>query len=221
MIALFTGSIAAVLVQAVSSESPRPAFLAFSSRQLRRIQDRQQVLVRQTNVNQDGSLEGPWKIAFGDPSDEKKEPKEEHLIHGAAEIFEESDKDLFEAEMAAAVDAHDCDDSGMEAAMMERAVMMASAMAHKKKQQALHQRDPCDDDSKEQEWNEKHLAHGAAEIHEDTDEEILESEMAAALDAHDCDDPGMEAAMMERAVMMASEMAHKKKEEAERHGEQK
>lgn len=174
--------------------------------------------VRQTKVNQDDSLEGPWKIAFGDGSDEMRDQQEGHLTHGAADIVEQSDKEILEAEMAAAVDAHDCDDSGMEAAAMERAVMMASEMAHKKKQQALHQNDPNDDDSPEQEWNKRHLAHGAAEIHEDTDEEILEAEMAAAFDAHDCDDPGMEAAVMERAVMLALEMAQKKKEEAEHHG---
>lgn len=221
MIVLLSVSIAVVLVQAVSSASPRLAFLAYTIRQQRMIHDRQRVLVRQTNVNQDDSLEGPRKIAFGDGSDEKKERKVGHLIHGAAEIVEQSEKEILEAEMAAAVDAHDCDDSGMEAAAMERAVMMASEMAHEKKQQALHQNDPNYDDSKEQEWNTKHLAHGAAEIHEDTDEEILEAEMAAAFDAHDCDDPGMEAAMMERAVMIALEMAQKKKEEAEHHGEQK
>jgi hypothetical protein len=62
-----------------------------------------------------------------------------------------------------------------------------------------------------EEWGEKqehHLIHGAKQIHEETDEELLDSEEAAAFDAHDCDDSGMEAAMMERAVIIANEIAH-------------
>ena len=44
--------------------------------------------------------------------------------------------------------------------------------------------------------------------------ELKESEAQAAWDAHDCSDAGMEAAMMERSVMLANEMAHKMKEKA-------
>ncbi len=45
----------------------------------------------------------------------------------------QSEDDLFEAEEAAAFDATDIDDSGVEAAVMERAVMMAYDMMSKKK----------------------------------------------------------------------------------------
>jgi len=55
--------------------------------------------------------------------------------------------------------------------------------------------------------------HVVFEIHEETTEELLLSEEAAAQDAHDCSDPGMEAAAMERAVMLAAQLAHKKTEE--------
>ena len=47
----------------------------------------------------------------------------------------QSEEDLFEAEEAAAFDAHDLSDSGVEAAVMERAVMMAYDMMRKKKQE--------------------------------------------------------------------------------------
>ena len=45
----------------------------------------------------------------------------------------QSEEDIFEAEEAAAFDAHDISDSGVEAAVMERAVMMAYDMMKKKK----------------------------------------------------------------------------------------
>lgn len=47
----------------------------------------------------------------------------------------QSEEDLFEAEEAAAFDAHDISDSGVEAAVMERAVMMAYDMMRKKKRE--------------------------------------------------------------------------------------
>ena len=61
-------------------------------------------------------------------------------------------------------------------------------------------------------WNEKHLAHSASDIHEETAEELLESEEAAAWDAHDAPDAGMEAAAEERAVMLAAELMEKMKQ---------
>jgi len=64
-------------------------------------------------------------------------------------------------------------------------------------------------------WEEEHLIHGAKEIHEETDEELREAEQAAAVDASDVSDAGMEAAMEERAVMLANELAHKLKKDAE------
>ena len=44
---------------------------------------------------------------------------------------------------------------------------------------------------------------------ETSKEEIFESENSAAWDAHDCNDPGMESAAEERAVMLANEMMEK------------
>ena len=57
-------------------------------------------------------------------------------------------------------------------------------------------------------WNEMHLAHGWMDIHEEDATELWESEMAAAFDAHDDPDPGMEAAAEERAIMLAAELIH-------------
>jgi aromatic ring-cleaving dioxygenase len=147
----------------------------------------------------------------------------EHLIHGAQEIHEDTDDEVLDAEQAAAWDAHDCTDPGMEAAAGLRAVMMAQEMAHRKRhEQALHpatqpilQTKANDDGTKVVEWNdEEHLIHGAIHIHEETDQEVLDSERDAVWDAHDCSDPGMEAAAEERAVMLANEMAHRLREQA-------
>jgi hypothetical protein len=153
-------------------------------------------------------LTGPWELSLSKDSSWD----DEHLIHGAKEIHEETDEELKESEDAAAWDAHDASsDPGMEAASEERAVMLANEMAHKLKERAQHP----EENAEKNEWNEEHLAHGASEIHEETDEELEESEDAAVWDAFDsASDPGMEAAMMERSVMMANEMAHKLKEKA-------
>jgi hypothetical protein len=145
---------------------------------------------------------------------------EEHLIHGASEIHEETEEELRESEITAAFDAHDCSDPGMEAAMEMRALMMAQDIAHQLKEKALKQQqeDVVTESikNKMENWNEEHLIHGAHEIHEETDAEVREAEDAAAIDAHDCSDPGMEAAMEERAVMLAREFAQKMKEQAAR-----
>jgi len=93
--------------------------------------------------------------------------------------------------------------------------MMASDMAHKMKEDASTA-NKMDRPSKQEIWGNEHLIHGAKQIHEETNAELLDSEEEAAIDAHGCDDPGMEAAMMERAVMMASDMAHKMKKEAKK-----
>lgn len=150
-------------------------------------------------------LAGPWELSLIKDSSWD----DEHLIHGAKEIHEETDEELKESEDAAAWDAHDASsDPGMEAASEERAVMLANEMAHKLKERAQH----SEENAEKNEWNEEHLAHGASAIHEETDEELEESEDAAVWDAFDsASDPGMEAAMMERSVMMANEMAHKLK----------
>lgn len=65
--------------------------------------------------------------------------------------------------------------------------------------------------SKTSEYDEEHLAHSIQQVHEETAEELWESEQAAAIDARDSSDAGMEAAAEERAVMMAHEWTHKMK----------
>ena len=65
-------------------------------------------------------------------------------------------------------------------------------------------------------WNEAHLAHGWMDIHEEDASELWESEMAAAFDAHDDPDPGMEAAAEERTVMSAAEFAHQFKQKKQK-----
>ena len=133
------------------------------------------------------------------------------MSHGAKEIHEETDDELEESEEAAVWDAFDCaSDPGMEAASEERAVMMANEMAHKMKEKAEHP-----ESKKDIEWNKEHLIPSAKALHVETDEELKESEDQAAWDAHDCDDPGIEAAMSEYSVMLANEMARKMKEKAE------
>jgi hypothetical protein len=129
-----------------------------------------------------------------------------------SKIHEETDDELRNSEDLAAIDAADCSDAGMEAVAEERAVMLANEMAHKKQQQQQKKDDKKKSDKSQ--WNEQHLVHGADKIHEETDDELRETEDAAAVDASDSSDAGIEAAMEERAVMLAREMAHKIKEEA-------
>lgn len=131
---------------------------------------------------------------------------DEHLAHGLAEVHEETNEELLESERAAAEDAHDSIDAGMEAAAEERAVMIAHDMIHKMK--------GGEQPKTNSKWSEEHLAHGIAQVHEETDEELLESEQAAAQDAHDSMDAGMEAAAEERAVMLANELIHEMREKA-------
>ncbi|KAL3796294.1 hypothetical protein HJC23_008614 [Cyclotella cryptica] len=111
------------------------------------------------------------------------------------------DDSLSDAEDAAAFDAHDLSDPGMEAAAMERAVMMAEEFkidqyntnkTHKTKQITV-------------EVDNFFLP----EVHTDEGDSLLDAEDAAAFDAHDLSDPGVEAAAMERAVMIANELTNK------------
>jgi hypothetical protein len=106
----------------------------------------------------------------------------------------------------------------MEAAAEERAVVLAAELARDKvggeKLQAGEAR--RDAGGRSATHDGEHLARTAAEIHEETDQELFESEQAAAVDAHDASDPGVEAAAEERAVMLAAEMAHEIKEKAEK-----
>lgn len=118
--------------------------------------------------------------------------------------------DLRQAEDDAAFDAHDCPDAGMEAAAEERAVMMAESM-HLKPKHEIHA---------EQTSSADELV-PAPHISMDKvgNAEVIQAEEDAAYDAHDCSDAGMEAAAEERAVMIAYEMAEKKKEEARKQSE--
>ena len=122
---------------------------------------------------------------------------------------QKDDDDLRQAEDDAAFDAHDCPDAGMEAAAEERAVMMAESMHLKPKHQIHAEQTSSVDES-------------VPAPHISMDEvgtaELQQAEDDAAYDAHDCSDAGMEAAAEERALMMAYEMAEKKKEEARKQG---
>jgi hypothetical protein len=109
------------------------------------------------------------------------------------------DDSLLDAEDAAAFDAHDLSDPGMEAAAMERAVMMAEEMKNRKSEKK--------ETSTPTKLPTKTKASIKSEVKtDDADDSLLDAEDAAAFDAHDLSDPGMEAAAMERAVMMAEEM---------------
>jgi hypothetical protein len=133
---------------------------------------------------------------------------EEHIVHGAANIHEETDSELLESEFLAALDAHDSIDAGMEAAAEERAVMMANEMAKKLKNSS---ESLSSAERRRDEWNKEHLHY-----HEEREQDLLEAEEMAAFDAHDCSDPGMEAAAEERAVMMAQDMVRKIKHKADK-----
>lgn len=148
----------------------------------------------------------------------KESWNEEHLAHDLSEVQEETTKELLESERAAAWDAHDSPDAGMEAAAEERAVMLAREMIHKRKEKTERAKENAGTNNK---WNQEHMAHGASQGHEETADELLESEMEAAWDAHDAPDAGMEAAAEERAVMLAAEMVHKMKENKAKENKQK
>ncbi len=117
------------------------------------------------------------------------------------------DGSLLDAEEAAAIDSHDISDPGLEAAAMERAVMLAEEYkVQQMKKNAIKRRsEPCKGGAAlinsldEQQGK-------VRKIHLSTDDEsLLDAEEAAAIDAHDLNDPGLEAAAMERGVMLAEE----------------
>lgn len=176
-----------------------------------------------TAENNDGRLSSRVRCPFvmrgqkedsdADTKTESDDWNDEHLAHGAAEIHLETDEQVIEAEDEAAFDAHDLSDPGMEAAALERSLMMAEDLAAKKQKDATESVD-APNDGESRKWNDKHLAHGMADIHIETDEEVEEAEDEVAFDAHDLSDPGMEAAALERSLMMAEEWAAKKKEGA-------
>lgn len=114
--------------------------------------------------------------------------------------LDESDEEFSEAEEEAAFDAHDLSDAGMEAAAMERALMMAEEYreAHSHPKETKPKNDSKDMTAESQK---SIFRHGLDE----SDDEFAEAEEEAAFDAHDLSDAGMEAAAMERALMMAEE----------------
>jgi len=127
---------------------------------------------------------------------------------GGTDLTVEEEEELLEAEEAAAFDAHDVSDPGLEAAAMERAVMMAEELKEgasvvRKPMRKL----PVTSKSVEKTENTQKNSEDTSLTAEE--EELLEAEDAAALDAHDVSDAGFEAAAMERAVMMAEEFKEK------------
>ncbi len=118
------------------------------------------------------------------------------------------DDSLFDAEEAAAIDSHDVSDPGLEGAAMERAVMLAEEYKveqMKKKKVMVRTSELCNGgaaliNSLDEQQGKIRTAYLS------TDEEsLLDAEEAAAIDAHDVNDSGLEAAAMERAVMLAEE----------------
>jgi len=117
------------------------------------------------------------------------------------------DDSLFDAEEAAAIDAHDISDPGLEAAAMERAVMLAQEYKEEqmRKKEMDRRSETCNGGAALiKSLEEQHNKVGKGVLTTD-DESLLENEEAAAIDAHDISDPGVEAAAMERAVMLAQE----------------
>ena len=146
------------------------------------------------------------------PAKKQDEWNEAHLAHGIADVHEEDATELRESEEMAAFDAHDAPDAGMEAAAEEWAVMLAAELTHKLKTKQANNNQSSNNNKDD--WNKAHLAHGVANLHEEDNEELLASEEAAAVDAHDAPDAGMEAAAEERAIMLAAELAHTLKQKA-------
>jgi hypothetical protein len=119
------------------------------------------------------------------------------------------DDSLFDAEEAAAIDAHDISDSGMEAAAMERAVMLAAEYKEeqqlKKKRVQTSNSKPCIGGAALVKSLEEEYNHVGKNVLATDGRSMFDAEEAAAIDAHDISDSGMEAAAMERAVMLAAE----------------
>lgn len=117
-----------------------------------------------------------------------------------------SHQDLFDSEEAAAVDAHDISDPGMEAAAMERSAMLAEKMI-KEMKNAKKKTHPVEAPRRSDGNRGRLHLHKSILAHED----LYNAEEAAYVDAHDVSDAGMEAAAMERAVMLADDILKKKK----------
>ncbi len=130
------------------------------------------------------------------------------LAHDDAAASEDS---LFDEEEAAAIDAHDISDPGMEAAAMERAVMLAAEYKEEQmkknalKDNSISMSKPCIGGAALVKALDDQYKDVSTEDIVSDEESLLDDEEAAAIDAHDVSDPGLEAAAMERAVMLAAE----------------
>ena len=110
------------------------------------------------------------------------------------------DESILDAEEAAAIDAHDVSDAGMEGAAMERAVILAEEF---KRDHKRTEKNATADKSFE-------VKRTNSDEHTTNDsDDLFEAEEAAAFDAHDLSDAGLEAAAMERAVILAEDMKKK------------
>jgi len=165
---------------------------------------------------------------------------------------QQSDDTLFDAEEAAAIDAHDVSDAGVEGAAMERAVIMAAEFKEEQQKniEVEHEhmtsffdksktllrdfmRRNLNRDMMKVKDAEANFAHDLSDIaamehanevlldeEEDditdiNDMSLFDAEEAAALDAHDVSDAGVEGAAMERAVIMAAEFKKQQQREKE------
>eukprot|EP00557_Chaetoceros_sp_GSL56_P003709 CAMPEP_0176493872 /NCGR_PEP_ID=MMETSP0200_2-20121128/9777_1 /TAXON_ID=947934 /ORGANISM="Chaetoceros sp., Strain GSL56" /LENGTH=353 /DNA_ID=CAMNT_0017891557 /DNA_START=1209 /DNA_END=2267 /DNA_ORIENTATION=+ len=127
-----------------------------------------------------------------------------HFSFRIISLIQSSHQDLYDSEEEAAFDAHDLSDAGMEAAAMERAVMMANNLKLPKKTET---KTKADQGTKEKVRTEANIQPSGDH------QNLYEAEEEAAFDAHDLSDAGMEAAAMERAIMMANNLLRKKREE--------
>ena len=167
---------------------------------------------------------------------------------------QQSDETLFDAEEAAAIDAHDVSDAGVEGAAMERAVIMAAEFKEEQQKKIEVEdehmtsffdksktllrdfmRRNLNRDMMKVKDAEANFAHDLSDIAAmehanevlllDDEEEnditdindmsLFDAEEAAALDAHDVSDAGVEGAAMERAVIMAAEFKKQQQKEKE------
>jgi len=147
----------------------------------------------------------------------------EKLSHDAAA----GDDSLFDDEEAAAIDAHDISDPGVEAAAMERAVMLAAEYKEEQmkkntlKDHSISTSKPCIGGAAlVKALNDQYKDVSTEDIMND-EESLLDDEEAAAIDAHDVSDPGLEAAAMERAVMLAAEYKEEQMKKNQRQQKQK
>ena len=147
----------------------------------------------------------------------------EKLSHDATA----GDDSLFDEEEAAAIDAHDVSDPGMEAAAMEGAVMLAAEYKEEQmkknalKDNSINMSKPCIGGAALVKALDDQYKNVRTEDMVNDEESLLDDEEAAAIDAHDVSDPGMEAAAMERAVMLAAEYKNEQMKKNQKQQKQK